>query len=259
MITGSRRGEVSALRWRHVDSDRAILWVHRSNAQTKTEQRREVALDPHTIGLLNHHRELWEQRCSTSAVVRIPTHSCSSPLPTAPPRTPQGQSVSDTAEWRSSSHCGAPASTLCGHYSATELVAADVDLRTVAGRLGHGNGGATTLKVYAAWVDEADRRAAAMMASIMPRPVPLQQARGPYEKIVASLRDDTQTGRLKPGDQLPTVAERAVYEFQQRSVALGDPQLSRGRHGQWPRCPETRKFRVLQPPVRLSAAVAALG
>ena len=35
MITGSRRGEVSALWWRHVDSDRAILWVHRSNAQTK--------------------------------------------------------------------------------------------------------------------------------------------------------------------------------------------------------------------------------
>jgi len=97
-----------------------------------------------------------------------------SPAPTAPPRTPQGQSVSDTAEWRSSSHCGAPASTLCGHYSATELVAAGVDLRTVAGRLGHGNGGATTLKVYAAGVDEADRRAAATMASIMPRPVPLQ-------------------------------------------------------------------------------------
>jgi integrase len=104
---GSHRGEVSALRWRHVDSDRAILWVHRSNAQTKagikeketkTGQRRKVTLDPHTIGLLNRHRELWEQRCSTSAVVRIPTHSCSPPLPTAPPHTPQGKSVSDTVE-----------------------------------------------------------------------------------------------------------------------------------------------------------------
>src|SRR4051794_13467251 len=37
------------------------------------------------------------------------------------------------------------------HYSATELLAAGVDLRTVAGRLGHGGGGATTLRVYAAW------------------------------------------------------------------------------------------------------------
>jgi len=39
--------------------------------------------------------------------------------------------------------------SLC-HYSATELVAAGVDLRTVAGRFGHGSGGATTLRVYAA-------------------------------------------------------------------------------------------------------------
>ena len=58
------------------------------------------------------------------------------------------------------------------HYSATELVAAGVDLRTVAGRLGHGSGGATTLKVYAGWVDEADRRAVTTIASIMPKPVP---------------------------------------------------------------------------------------
>jgi hypothetical protein len=39
------------------------------------------------------------------------------------------------------------------HYSATELIAAGVDIRTVAGRLGHGSGGAATLKIYAAWVD----------------------------------------------------------------------------------------------------------
>jgi integrase len=37
------------------------------------------------------------------------------------------------------------------HYSATELLAAGVDLRTVAGRLGHAGGGTTTLRVYAAW------------------------------------------------------------------------------------------------------------
>ena len=33
------------------------------------------------------------------------------------------------------------------HYSATELIAAGVDIRTVAGRLGHGGGGTTTLRV----------------------------------------------------------------------------------------------------------------
>jgi len=34
------------------------------------------------------------------------------------------------------------------HYSATELLTAGVDLCTVAGRLGHGRGGAVTLRVY---------------------------------------------------------------------------------------------------------------
>ena len=57
------------------------------------------------------------------------------------------------------------------HYAATELLAAGVDLRTVAGRLGHGDG-TTTLRHYAAWVDSADRRAAVFsaLASRPPRP-----------------------------------------------------------------------------------------
>jgi integrase len=49
------------------------------------------------------------------------------------------------------------------HYAATQLLAAGVDLRTVAGRLGHGGGGATTLRVYASFVAAADRRAAELL------------------------------------------------------------------------------------------------
>jgi integrase len=58
------------------------------------------------------------------------------------------------------------------HYSATELLASGVDLRTVAGRLGHGSGGATTLKVYAAWVARADQQASELLASRLPSPRP---------------------------------------------------------------------------------------
>jgi hypothetical protein len=43
-----------------------------------------------------------------------------------------------------------------------------VDVRTVAGRLDHSGGGTTTLRVYAAWVGEADQRAAAGLASRLP-------------------------------------------------------------------------------------------
>jgi integrase len=55
------------------------------------------------------------------------------------------------------------------HYNATELLAAGADLRTVAGRLGHAGGGATTLRVYAAYVDEASSKAAESLARRMPR------------------------------------------------------------------------------------------
>jgi integrase len=73
MLTGPRRGEISALRWRHVDFDRGLLTIHRSNAQpksglkekgTKTGQARKIALDQHTVGLLTTHRDLFESRCA---------------------------------------------------------------------------------------------------------------------------------------------------------------------------------------------------
>jgi integrase len=54
------------------------------------------------------------------------------------------------------------------HYSATELVTSG--LRTVAGRLGHSSGGATTLRVYAAWVSRADQAASELLAGRLPAP-----------------------------------------------------------------------------------------
>jgi hypothetical protein len=53
------------------------------------------------------------------------------------------------------------------YYNATER--AGVDLRTIAGRVGHGGGGTTTLEVYAAWVSEARKRAAGAIARRLPR------------------------------------------------------------------------------------------
>jgi integrase len=71
--------------------------------------------------------------------------------------------------------------------------------------------------VYAAWVDEADRRAATTIAKILPKPLPSIAPRGPYEIIAAALRDEIRLGQLKPGDQLPTVTELAAAH----TVAVG--------------------------------------
>ena len=51
------------------------------------------------------------------------------------------------------------------HFNATQLLAAGVDLRTTAGRLGHSDGGATTLRVYASWTMPVDQKAAELLAA----------------------------------------------------------------------------------------------
>jgi hypothetical protein len=104
------------------------------------------------------------------------------------------------------------------HYSATEMISAGVDVRTVAGRLGHSGGGITTLRVYSAWRDEADQRAAAGFSIWMPdKPAARLEAserakedpRNPYEMIASELRGKILAGQVVAGAQLPTVRELA--------------------------------------------------
>jgi integrase len=119
------------------------------------------------------------------------------------------------------------------HYSATELIAAGVDVRTVAGRLGHSGGGVTTLKTYAAWVSEADQRAVGGISSRMPaRPAvlaPLERARldprSPYEVVAVDLAGQISSGVLAVGDLVPTAEDLAVrytvaVSTARRAVAL---------------------------------------
>lgn len=219
MLVGPRRGEISALRWRHVDLDRATIWVERNNTQTrggvtekatKTGHKRRVALDPHTVDLLRAQSDLWRQRSEDLGVEFTAEGFVFSPSPDGV--TPYAPRAISQRYRRLALRLNLRSTRLHSlrHYSATELVAAGVDIRTVAGRLGHGSGGATTLRVYAAWVEEADRRAATTMATVLPRPVPSRRRPGPYEDIAASLREEIRSGRLAPGDQLPTMAELAV-------------------------------------------------
>jgi integrase len=51
------------------------------------------------------------------------------------------------------------------HYNATQMLAAGIDLRTAAARLGHAAGGAMTLKVHAHRTRPADQRVAELLAA----------------------------------------------------------------------------------------------
>ena len=247
MLTGPRRGEISALRWHHVDLDRAAVWVQRSNTQskvgvveksTKTDRKRRVALDPHTVELLREQRERWVGRLDVLGGEFSADGSVFSPSPDG--RTPYAPRAISQRYRRLAVRLKLRSTRLHSlrHYSATELVAAGVDIRTVAGRLGHGSGGATTLRVYAAWAEKADRLAATTIATALPRPKPRGRRSGPYELLANALRTQIVNGTLAPGDQLPTMAEIAVANScaigtAHRALALlreeGLVEVSRGR------------------------------
>jgi integrase len=179
MTTGLRRGEVCALRWRDIDLDEETIEIRRNyilhkgvgtEKDTKTHQMRRIALDSETIALLREHYRRTSERLDqldrkittetyVFTGVKTPDHS--------KPYSPHAVSsrYRDMATRLDiDSHIHA-----LRHYSATELLTAGIDLRTVAGRLGHGGGGATTLRVYAAWVAGSDRKAAEILGSRMPK------------------------------------------------------------------------------------------
>jgi len=262
MTTGARRGEVCALRWDRFDADAAVLVIRSSIGQrgkrtwekdTKTHQQRRIALDSQTVALLVAYRRHCAER---AGLADLPGNARNfSPMP-------------DGSTWVKPDTVSQRYERMCGrigwdmhvhqlrHYSATELIAGGVDVRTVAGRLGHGGGGTTTLKVYSAFVAEADQRAAGSLVAHLP-PLParlvLTDAEGgftaagtaaqdetgsPYRRIAADLRGAIVSGVLTPGMQLPTVGELSEryavsHGTAQRAVAVlrtaGLVTVSRGR------------------------------
>ncbi|AXX28619.1 Integrase [Actinosynnema pretiosum subsp. pretiosum] len=179
MTTGMRRGEVCALRWSRVHLEEGILDVRRSytlrrgvgrEKDTKTHQMRRIALDTETCALLAEHHRRCHARLAELGVELTEDMYVFSGVrafnPTAPysPHAVSSRYKDMATRLKIDTHLHA-----LRHYSATELLSAGIDLRTVAGRLGHGGGGATTLRVYAAWVAASDRKAAEILGSRMPK------------------------------------------------------------------------------------------
>ena len=173
--TGARRSELVALRWSDLDLDRSVLSIERGivmgpaglvEKDTKTHQARRVALDRSTGAALTAHRELVLARARLGEVAVPPdAFVFSGDVLGSTPWFP------DSVSRRFRHLCdaaGLPNVRLhdLRHYVATRLLAAGVDVRTVAGRLGHRNA-ATTLNVYSHFVPEADREAAAVLAGLL--------------------------------------------------------------------------------------------
>lgn len=227
MTTGLRRGELCALRWSNVDLTAGTLTVrraisqdgtHREDKDTKTHQQRRLVLDPETIAILGDLRDRCQERARALGVELRPEAFVFSLSPDGSTHLVPGSvsqrygRLADRLDLDTHLHN-------LRHYSATELIAAGVDVRTVAGRLGHSGGGITTLRVYAAWLAEADQRAAGGLANRIPgRPEPpasdVERARTdprtPRERLAIDLLQRISSGAVAVGEHLPGIKTLAA-------------------------------------------------
>jgi integrase len=176
-MTGMRRGELVALRWRDVDFDAARVTVVRQLAKgggaveagpTKTRRsRRLISVDPRTIEALREHRK--EQLATRLMVGRAyEDHGLAFCRPDGHPLHP------DRLTQLFRQHCraaGLPYIRLQGlrHTNATLMLGAGVHPKVVQERLGHSSI-AITLDVYSHAIPGMQENAAMQVAALIDAP-----------------------------------------------------------------------------------------
>jgi integrase len=177
--TGARRGELCALRWTDIDWNAKALTIERGivlvrggvvERATKTHNVRVVALDEGTITTLNAHRR-HERAAALKCGVQLADDAfvfSRRPGGTQPLRPDNCTTTFEKLRKRSGLS-GFSLKDATRHLAATRLVAAGVDVRTVAGRLGHARA-STTLDIYSHFLPERDREAAQVLGSFLDRP-----------------------------------------------------------------------------------------
>jgi integrase len=180
-VTGVRRGELCALRWSDVDWTRRTLTIARSltviqrestEGPTKTHQRRDIAVDD-ALAAFIAQRQVDQQDHAEEVgaeLVRDPyllSRAATGATPCLPDGLTQGYSRL-AAKLGQGGHFHQ-----LRHYAATTSIASGVDVRAVAGRLGHADP-ATTLRIYAHAVEARDRQLGRLLSAAVLGPVDIQ-------------------------------------------------------------------------------------
>jgi integrase len=177
--TGARRGELCGLQWRDIDLEDRTATISRSVVEaahsqivakdTKTHSTRRIALDEATADMLVEHHERCQERAKACGTEVPPSAYVFSSDPNGLRPWAPNDVTKDFIRLRN--RVGLPNVRLhdLRHFAATRLLAAGVSVRTVSGRLGHANA-ATTLGVYAHFVEESDREAAEKLGALLKGP-----------------------------------------------------------------------------------------
>ena len=171
-ITGGRRGEIISLRWSDVDLENGLIcldenYVVRDGKQefkgTKTDEDRWNALDSFSVTLLSALKARRRAALKSVGLSLKDDALVFSPEPDG--SVPWNPDTYTHRYERLAKNAGVekPLKNL-RHFNATELLRGGVDVATVADRLGHADGGVTTLRFYASGTRTADQRAAEQLS-----------------------------------------------------------------------------------------------
>ena len=174
-VTGARRGELCAIRWRDFGKSGALSIKHAIvdgrndeliEKGTKTHASRKLVIDALTLRVVESQRERCEER-SKACGRRFSRNNFvfASSLDGSVPWRPHRVTL---AFRRLCDELGVSGVRLhdLRHFTATQMLASGVPVKTVAGRLGHANA-ATTLNVYAHALESSDLEAAQLLGSIL--------------------------------------------------------------------------------------------
>jgi len=177
-LTGMRRGELCGLRWSDVDLAAGWLEVRRSVVavpgglavkSTKTGEGRRISLDSTAVGALTSHRERARQLAAAAATTLDPESFVFSRGPDGGQPFRPDSVTGSFVKLRNELGLRRVRLHDLRHFTATRLIAAGIDARTVAGRLGHADA-SMTLRTYSHALVERDREAAEVMGNLLRRP-----------------------------------------------------------------------------------------
>lgn len=172
-LTGMRRGEVCGLQWSDVDWDNALVTVRRSVYQVpgemgtkepKGKRSRIVTLDDAGMFVMSrqHHLVQTEAAEASTALLRdayVFSTTEDGSTPWSPNRVTQFVTRLRNRLELPDFHLHSLRS-----WSTTELVSAGIDIKHIAGRMGHADQGALLLQHYTQRRLDRDRSAAAVLS-----------------------------------------------------------------------------------------------